>query len=111
MNYSKSIDMMSLPHLPRPTNLTTNISARSSMSHFSLTAIDLSHLTTMASLKTPARLPELVKATFSKALADGDLFYFSTHVQDMRVGSLSVSPCSHSPHLNPALSSSSYTSQ
>ncbi|TQV94459.1 hypothetical protein V2A60_005501 [Cordyceps javanica] len=38
----------------------------------------------MATIKAPARLPELVRATFAKALADGDLFYFPTHVQDMR---------------------------
>ncbi|EGX94483.1 bis(5'-nucleosyl)-tetraphosphatase, putative [Cordyceps militaris CM01] len=43
----------------------------------------------MASLKAPARLLELVKAAFAKALADGDLFYFATQVQDMRVGALS----------------------
>ncbi|OAA56429.1 Histidine triad-like motif protein [Cordyceps fumosorosea ARSEF 2679] len=43
----------------------------------------------MATIKVPARLPELAKAAFSKALADGDLFYFPTQVQDMRVGSLS----------------------
>lgn len=44
----------------------------------------------MAALKAPARLPELVKAAFAKALHEGDLSYFPTHVQDVRVGSLSV---------------------
>lgn len=44
----------------------------------------------MATLKAPARLPELVKAAFAKALYEGDLSYFPTHVQDVRVGSLSV---------------------
>ncbi|KAM0738327.1 hypothetical protein ACQRIT_006064 [Beauveria bassiana] len=42
----------------------------------------------MATLKVPARLPELIKATFAKALSNGDLFYFATHAQDVRVGAL-----------------------
>ncbi|OAQ98675.1 hypothetical protein LLEC1_06947 [Akanthomyces lecanii] len=44
----------------------------------------------MATLKAPARLPELVRAAFAKALHEGDLSYFPTHVQDVRVGSLSL---------------------
>ncbi|OAA74518.1 Histidine triad-like motif protein [Akanthomyces lecanii RCEF 1005] len=43
----------------------------------------------MATIKAPARLPELVKAAFAKALHEGDLSYFPTHVQDVRVGALS----------------------
>ncbi|EJP66722.1 Ap4A phosphorylase II [Beauveria bassiana ARSEF 2860] len=42
----------------------------------------------MATLKVPARLPELIKVTFAKALSNGDLFYFATHAQDVRVGAL-----------------------
>ncbi|OAA39575.1 Histidine triad-like motif protein [Beauveria brongniartii RCEF 3172] len=42
----------------------------------------------MATLKVPARLPELIKAAFAKALSNGDLFYFATHAQDVRVGAL-----------------------
>lgn len=49
----------------------------------------------MATIKAPARLPELVKAAFAKALHEGDLSYFPTHVQDVRVGALSVSPHHH----------------
>ncbi len=45
----------------------------------------------MATLKAPARLPELIKAAFAKALAEGDLSYFPTHVQDVPVGALTVS--------------------
>ncbi|KAJ6788984.1 hypothetical protein PWT90_02580 [Aphanocladium album] len=43
----------------------------------------------MSPLIAPARLPELVKAAFAKALGEGELFYFPTHVQDMRLGALS----------------------
>ncbi|KAM3458568.1 hypothetical protein MY3296_000326 [Beauveria thailandica] len=42
----------------------------------------------MAALKVPARLPELIKAAFARALSNGDLFYFATHAQDVRVGAL-----------------------
>lgn len=45
----------------------------------------------MATLMVPTRLPELIKAAFAKALSNGDLFYFATHAQDVRVGALSVS--------------------
>lgn len=51
----------------------------------------------MSAIKAPARLPDLVKTAFNKALADGELLYFPTQVQDLRVGSLSVRHTFHYP--------------
>lgn len=47
-------------------------------------------------MAAPKRLPELIKAAFAKAHSEGDLHYFPTHVQDMRVGTLSVGSSSFS---------------
>lgn len=42
-------------------------------------------------MKAPKNLPELVKSSFAKALAAGDLTFFPTQVADIRVGSIPVS--------------------
>lgn len=45
----------------------------------------------MARLKSPAGLPELVKATFAKALSEGELNYYPTRVALLRANSIPVS--------------------
>lgn len=41
----------------------------------------------MAVAKAPSNLPQLVKAAFTKARANGDLLYFQTHVTVLKPSS------------------------
>ena len=44
----------------------------------------------MVRLKAPADLPQLVKRTFAKARADGDLHYFETRVTIIEANKIPV---------------------
>lgn len=44
----------------------------------------------MASVKVPGNLPQLVKSTFGKARANGDLLYFPTQVTVLAPTSIPV---------------------
>jgi hypothetical protein len=47
----------------------------------------------MAPVKVPANLPELVRATFNRARASGDVHFFPTQVTLVNVNSVPVRPC------------------
>lgn len=53
----------------------------------------------MSLLKAPSNLPELVKTTFSKALAANELHYFPTQVTILHINSIPVSLSLNHPSL------------
>lgn len=47
----------------------------------------------MSPVKVPANLPDLVRATFNKAKANGDVNFYPTQVALLNPNSIAVLPC------------------